>query len=389
MKKRVIYVSLWSMKTGLAQSTVMPSLEVINSFEGVSRIDLISPENRLYDNFDLSRFSKLEFSPVQGGTKLSFKTLIKIIIQVLKLKISRKADLIICKGSQAGAIGVLFFLLFRIPFVVESFEPHADYMADSGCWKRNSIKFLTQKLIERMQKAFALSLGCVSNNYLKKLVNENVPEFKLYFTPCPVDLKEFEFDPKVRSRLRKYLEIDEDALVGIYVGKFGGLYYEEESFEFFSSAGKYFKNFELIIITDFDWKTISQWAAKYSLKVHVINSLPHNLVNSYLCVADFAFTNVKPGKSKLYCCPIKNGEYFACGLPVVISEGIGDDSKVVEQQKFGVVTNANALGLEADWIKMEKILESTQDRTSRIRDWVEKNRSITLTISMYQKLFFC
>ncbi len=35
--------------------------------------------------------------------------------------------------------------------------------------------------------------------------------------------------------------------------------------------------------------------------------------------------------------PIKNGEYWACGLPSVISEGIGDDSEIIKNSGCGIV----------------------------------------------------
>ena len=42
-------------------------------------------------------------------------------------------------------------------------------------------------------------------------------------------------------------------------------------------------------------------------------------------------TPVKPVPTKRYCTPVKDGEYWALGLPVIITEGISDDSGIIRE----------------------------------------------------------
>lgn len=54
----------------------------------------------------------------------------------------------------------------------------------------------------------------------------------------------------------------------------------------------------------------------------------------YLSAADFASGL---HRSKPYVSPIKIGEYWASGLPVFLTHGVGDDSEIVATEGDGAV----------------------------------------------------
>ena len=54
-------------------------------------------------------------------------------------------------------------------------------------------------------------------------------------------------------------------------------------------------------------------------------------------MADFAICAVKPIPTKQYCSPIKTGEYWAMGLPIVIPSNIGEDSEIIKKENIGFV----------------------------------------------------
>ena len=57
----------------------------------------------------------------------------------------------------------------------------------------------------------------------------------------------------------------------------------------------------------------------------------------WLSLADFAINPVKPVPTKRFCTSIKDGEYWACGLPVIIPSNISDDSLIIEDNNIGYV----------------------------------------------------
>jgi glycosyltransferase involved in cell wall biosynthesis len=68
---------------------------------------------------------------------------------------------------------------------------------------------------------------------------------------------------------------------------------------------------------------------------YYITKSPHHEVPGYLSAADFAFAPIKPAPCRLYCSPVKVGEYWACGLPVLLTEGVGDDSDIICREPAG------------------------------------------------------
>src|SRR6185295_4367020 len=70
-----------------------------------------------------------------------------------------------------------------------------------------------------------------------------------------------------------------------------------------------------------------------------IRFVPHAHIPEYIGLADFALTPVKPVPTKRFCTPIKDGEYWAAGLPVVITKNISDDSEIIEKNNIGAVIN--------------------------------------------------
>jgi glycosyltransferase involved in cell wall biosynthesis len=56
-----------------------------------------------------------------------------------------------------------------------------------------------------------------------------------------------------------------------------------------------------------------------------------------LSAGDAGLSLVLSAPSKTAASPVKNGEYLACGLPVVTTPGIGDYSDLVERRAVGIV----------------------------------------------------
>jgi glycosyltransferase involved in cell wall biosynthesis len=46
---------------------------------------------------------------------------------------------------------------------------------------------------------------------------------------------------------------------------------------------------------------------------------------------------IKRCVSKIASSPTKNGEYLACGLPLILNEGIGDSDALIDQWEAGVL----------------------------------------------------
>nr|GFD18489.1 hypothetical protein [Tanacetum cinerariifolium] len=125
-----------------------------------------------------------------------------------------KADFILARGAPAGALAYLVHRQTGLPFYVESFEPHAEYMRKSGVWRWYDPRYIFQQYWENQQKRRAAGLMPVAENYRRRLMAEGVPAERIITVPCSVSLTDFAFDAEARARMRHRLALPADALVG-------------------------------------------------------------------------------------------------------------------------------------------------------------------------------
>lgn len=109
----------------------------------------------------------------------------------------------------------------------------------------------------------------------------------------------------------------------------------------------------------------------------------------YLSVADFAITPVKPVPTKRYCTPIKDGEYWSIGLPVVITKDISDDAAIIEQFKAGVVLKSlTELEFQKAVINIEQLLKEDKIQLrKRISSLAHKFRNYNDAFEIYKKVY--
>jgi len=299
-------------------------------------------------------------------------------------------DKIIARGAPPGAIAMKVSRRTGIPFYVESFEPHADYMLESGTWKKYDPRYVFQKKWERRQFKKATALMPVAENYKNQLVEKNVDPAKIDVMPCCVPVEKFAFNDTARQKIRKELKC-EDFVTGIYTGKFGGIYYREEAFSIFKRAFTFFDgNFLLVILTPDDKHWINSMLVKYSLPSErvFIASVPHEKVSGYLSASDFAFSLQSPKKSNLYLSPIKTGEYWASGLPILMTAGVGDDSRILQEENAGAVFKnyKDNWRIAKGFNKIEELIKEPGIRT-RLMQLAEKYKSFDIVEGVYGKWY--
>lgn len=387
----ILFVGYWGANEGLSQATINPHLEILASFPEVEKIIYSSIERGEEKMYRIPQNQKLKHLPLKAN-RWRFRIINKIY-EVLffsrQLKnVARKEaiNLIICRSTLAGNFGLFIHQKLKIPFVVESFEPHAEYMREIGIWKRTGISYHFQKKKEKLQITEAGHLFPVSNKYKEFLVEQGVDPLKISVIPCCVDLDVFDFSVKDRLKLRKYLSIGENAKTGIYVGKFGGIYFTlNDAFKLFKAAADYFEQFHLILLTPTSEEEVEEVAKQvnFSVKNLTVKSVLHTEVPPYLSASDFAYSLHLPKKNMRYVSPIKNGEYWANGLPVLISEEIGDDSEILKDQGLGsIMTNRN--NLRKCYSEIQSIW-NIPDYRNKIKKLAKDFKSFDLVKNAYQK----
>lgn len=210
-----------------------------------------------------------------------------------------------------------------------------------------------------------------------------------FVKPACVDLEKFIPVEKDNSLLEKLAF--QNKIVCVYAGKLGGIYLKDEVFDFARYCYDHWKDkFRFLMLTNAPKDEIEQGVKKAGIPGDVVLSrfVYHHEIPAYLSLGDFALNPVKPVPTKRYCTSIKDGEYWAMGLPVIISPNISDDSSIVEKENLGVVMNFSDKGQYLAAIKkLEQLLTDREDLRKKIRTAGEKYRSYTIAEKIYSILY--
>lgn len=385
----ILYLCYWGIDEGLTEATVLPHVRILASFDSVTKIILSTIERSNSGVLD-KHLLKVEHKPLFTGLRYVDKIndFVRFPGELAILVKKESISLIIARGAPAGALAYLVHQKNKTPFVVESFEPHSEYMRESGVWRFWDPRYLFQKFWERQQRKYARWLLPVAHQYKRELIRLGVNENKVMVVPCAVDFSEFNIHSEKRQLIRTKLGADDNAIVGVYVGKFGGIYWDDEAFYFLSRARKFFKNFKLIVLSPNNNAAIKEKlvARGFGNNEYLVTSVGHSEVSGYLSAADLAFSFYRPSSSKRYLSPIKVGEYWACGLPVMLGQDIGDDSEHIEERKIGAIFTIDSKSMDESFNIMLHLLQNRDDTRMRAMQAAREFRSFEHCKVAYQTI---
>lgn len=389
---RLLYISYWGIDDALTSATVLPGIHILPRY--FTRIFLATIERHGSDprsrptGFHHIPFYSLTWLPrfLQKGFDV-----VLFSARLLWLIKRNKIDVIICRGSSAALFGVLLHKVTGKDFIVESFEPHSDYMVEAGVWSKRSLEFRLQRWVEKQSSESAKYLLPVAYSFADVLISERVAPERVIVMPCCVNTKLFGFDSATRASMRKTMGIGDDVVVGIYVGKFGDIYLKEEAFDVFRHAFRVFdEKFYLIILTPEPRSEVQRNLvnAGFDLKYAHIDYVRQEEVPKFLSVSDFAFSLIRPSASRRYCSPIKNGEYWANGLPVLLTKGVGDDEQIILDHRAGIIIDFVNEEYDTPLRAMKKMLgEGRPSLESRIAPLARTHRGFEMIEKGYDLMF--
>lgn len=246
-----------------------------------------------------------------------------------------KCQLIFSEGVVGASIAHFISKLSGKPHLIHSFEPHADSMMEGGVWTSLSWEYRLLKRFERKLADSAVSLITSTDAYKQEILKWGT-KANVYVIPSCVQTDVFQFNKESRLRLRSEYAIAEDEIVLVYLGKFGGMYMESELFQFFQNCELNDDlNYRYWIFTGDDHDWVHDQFEKYGIPADktLVKKLSVDEVPGYLSAADAGVVAVRPLPCKRYCSPIKTGEYWACGLPIIVPKGVGDDYEMVDENE--------------------------------------------------------
>lgn len=341
--KNILVITYWSFADALVQTYTLPYLKImLGSLPPGSNIYLVTLEKKSGPGATVEGYpaiTNLPFHYMPFGFLASiawFRNILTLRNVVKRYRI----DFIHAFCTPAGMIGYLLSCISGKPLILDSYEPHAEAMVENGEWKKNSKGFKILFYFEKKQSRHAKHIIAAApgmDTYAREKYGVVLKSMQV--KPACVDLDKFRLQDRKDRALLEELQL-QDKIVSIYAGKFGGIYLKEEVFEFYKACYQLWGNrFAALILTSHSAGEIESMAHKAGLPLQLfrIKFVPHAQIPRYMGLGDFAITPVKPVPTKRYCTPIKNGEYWAMGLPVVITRDISVDSSLIENNNAGYV----------------------------------------------------
>ncbi len=393
----VLVLTYWSYADALIQSYTLPYVRMIRTIlpaEDSLYVVTLEKDQQTDHGTVLERMrgEGLQWLPLRYVPfgPAAFWMWIRAIIKLTTIVRREKIDVVHCWCTPPGAIGYILSVLTGRRLIIDSYEPHAEAMVENGTWPRNGLAHRLLFWLEKRQSQKAEAVVSVTEG-MKQYARERYGvDIKRFFVkPACVDLELFGQEKIKQPSILSELGLV-DKIVGVYAGKFGGIYLDQEIFDFFAVAAKYWgPSFRALLLTNADRRITELYchAANLNPEVVITRFVPYHQVAAYMGAADFALTFVRPVPSKRYCSPIKDGEYWALGLPVVIPAGISDDADIIEKNAIGAVLNELNDSAYFRAIEIINNLINEPQIRSRIRTTAERYRDYALAKKVYSQLY--
>ncbi|MGI9433002.1 MAG: glycosyltransferase [Myxococcota bacterium] len=154
--------------------------------------------------------------------------------------------------------------------------------------------------------------------------------------PCAADEQKFRPDPVARARRRAALGL-EDRFVLVYPGRFGRWHYSEETMRVAAGVLEAHADAFFLVLTP-DGDVAREMAARQLPEGRFrIEQAAHHEVPEFLQAADLGVLLRASDPINRVACPTKFAEFVMTGLPVLISDEIGDCSSFVRTHGAGAV----------------------------------------------------
>lgn len=189
----------------------------------------------------------------------------------------------------------------------------------------------------RLAVAGAAHVLCVSSVLRDRLLEQHgIPPERITVVPCVADVEKFHVDERERNESRRALGLG-DRFVIVYPGRFGRWHYGPETLRVVRGLLDAFPDaFFLCLTPDID-EARRLAGSMLPEGRYRIETARHAEVPRYLRAADLGLLLRERHPLNEAACPTKFAEYMLCGLPVLISPGIGDCSSFVAKQAAGAI----------------------------------------------------
>ena len=298
-----------------------------------------------------------------------------------------RADLIHTHGEWATFTSIAASKILRLPLVYET-HGIVEELFQPG--QGLGIGYRAAKLFERICIRNSRYLIVVSEAMRAHFARSSAVRAKV--VPCSVDPLLLEQDERAGPEARRELMLA-DRFVVAYSGSFFTHWQQPEKLaEVFKEIKERIANSVFLVLTTDEVASVRDFLVREGLgetDFH-IRRVAHADVPRYLVAADAGLLIRARDLVNQVACPVKFGEYLACGVPVLCTEGIGDISGIVRDHAVGLVIDNEVERVDWDLTceELTKLTDpGTKQRCRRIaKDMFSWESNSALIVDLYLEL---
>ena len=266
-------------------------------------------------------------------------------------------------------------------------------MKEFGVWSERSLKYRILKKMEILTAHAALHLTAPTIHTVKMLEDMKV-RAKISRVPISVDTEKFIYSASERNRIRNEYQISSERYLMLYLGKFGGIYYNENEVADFSKRLHDFDNriffFTISPNPSEGIKKAYLEAGLSESDIRVLNKIPYDEIEGYIAACDMGIIAIPPLDSQKYRTPVKIGNYLSCGIPFLLNRGIADDDIMAESENVGVVfEDISQKNIEKQKAQLKILMEEDKESLrERCRNAAIKHRGIQNSVEVLHKMIY-
>jgi glycosyltransferase involved in cell wall biosynthesis len=396
--RRVLYLSHNGLSEPLGRSQIVPYLR------GVARsgwsVDVVAFEPDGSEPTPLAadlRRDGIDYHWVRRSPshRLAVKLLEsgRALYEAVRAALARGPQLIHARAHVAATIGLVVRALApRARFLFDCRGLVGDEYVEWGHWSRSSPEYRLLKAAEKQLFRRADGLVVLTDRLRRwlrdetRLVGADCP---IEVIPCCVDLERFRFQAQRRAAARSALGVDGE-LVLAYSGSLGSCYCDDEMAALFAAVRRR-RPATFLVLSRSPTERLRAALRSHGVAERDVRIRPASPdeVPDLLAATDVAVSFIAPFFSKMASSPTKLAEYLAMGLPVAISDGIGDQDAVARAHPEILMSAGGLTTPEIDALaaRLVALPPASDERRARARALAEQNFALATGIERYLDIY--
>lgn len=295
---------------------------------------------------------------------------------------SEKVNIIHCRSLLPAILGLILSLKSRgkVKLLYDNRGLKIIEEIEKEHWNKRSLKVYFFMYMEKRILKYADSVVVVSE-YFKSYLNDNYPdqnfEKKIEVIPNRTRINNEFINHKNRRQ--------SDSILCVYTGSAVKWQMTEDFHQLLRAATKVFDDIKILILSYHvdEFEKVFLNVPELRNRVIIKEVLQENVMGE-LINCDFGILIRMKGLMSRVSAPLKFAEYLAAGLPVLISEGVGDAEEMVIKHKVGIVVKNKNYEEALD--EMKKLLQD-HDVHSRCRKLAENDFNIQDSFKQYLYIY--